>query len=297
MAEAATATTPTEARPEQRDLGDLTVLVRDLHVHYRVYADRRPRMREIVARRGARPGYQEVKAIRGVDLVARQGESIGLIGRNGSGKSTLVQAIAGLLPATRGEVFARSQPSLLGVSAALQQSVSGRRNIVLGGLALGLSRAEIEARVDEIIEWTGLADFIDLPLRTYSSGMRARLHFAIATSVEPEILMIDEALSVGDEVFKQRSKERVADILDNAGTMFLVSHSMSTVKEMCRRVIWLDEGRILMDGDVDEVVAAYQKRFKPDRKKQGKKKQPKKKPEPKPEHDRAPADASREDER
>jgi teichoic acid transport system ATP-binding protein len=263
--------------PEERELGEVTVLARDLHVHYRVYSDRRPTLREVVARRGRRPSYQEVKAVRGVDLVARQGEAIGLIGRNGSGKSTLLQAVAGLLPASEGEVYARSQPSLLGVSAALQRSVSGRRNIILGGLALGLSRQQIDERVDDIIEWTGLEDFIDLPLRTYSSGMRARLHFAISTAVEPEILLIDEALSVGDEVFKERSKERIGDLLDNAGTVFICSHSMSTIKEMCTRVIWLEEGRVEMDGDPKQVISAYKDRYK--LKSKNKKKRKKKKQE------------------
>jgi teichoic acid transport system ATP-binding protein len=244
------------------DLADVTVLARDLHVNYRVYEDRRPRVREIVANRLRRPSYREVRAVQGVDLIARQGESIGLIGRNGSGKSTLLQALAGLLPPTSGEVFAHSQPSILGVSAALQPGVSGRRNILLGGLALGMARTQVEEQMDEIIEWTGLEDFIDLPIRTYSSGMRARLHFAIATAVEPEILLVDEALSVGDEIFKERSQERVNELLEDAGTVFICSHSMSTIKDMCDRVIWLDEGRIEADGDPDEVISAYRKRFK-----------------------------------
>ena len=262
MVEAATAAAAVDQDADERELGDITVLARDLHVTYRVYADRRPSLQELIARRGRRPGYQEVRAVQGVDLVARQGESIGVIGRNGSGKSTLLQAIAGLLPASQGEVYARSQPSLLGVSAALQSSVSGRRNIVLGGLALGMSREEIEERVDEIVEWTGLEDFIDLPLRTYSSGMRARLHFAISTAVEPEILLIDEALSVGDEVFKERSKERIGDLLDDAGTVFICSHSMSTIRDMCTRVIWLESGRIEMDDDPKAVIKAYKQHYK-----------------------------------
>ncbi len=278
MVELATATDAEweEDEPEERELGDVTVLTRDLHVHYRVHTDRRPTLQEVIARRGRRPGYQEVKAVQGVDLIARQGEAIGLIGRNGSGKSTLLQAIAGLLPASEGEVYARSQPALLGVSAALQPSVSGRRNIILGGLALGLSRQEIEARVDEIVEWTGLEEFVDLPLRTYSSGMRARLHFAISTAVEPEILLVDEALSVGDEVFKERSKERVGELLDNAGTVFICSHSMSTIRDMCTRVIWLEAGRVEMDGDAKDVVKAYKRHYQLSSKKKKKKKKKKK---------------------
>jgi teichoic acid transport system ATP-binding protein len=277
VAESATVAAPVEEDPDEVPLGDLTVLARDLHVYYRVYEDRRPRLGEIFARRFRRPGYREVKAVRGIDLEARQGESIGLIGRNGSGKSTLLQAIAGVLPPSQGEVFARSQPSLLGVSAALQKKASGRRNIVLGGLALGMSREEIEARMDEIIEWTGLEDFIDLPIRTYSSGMKARLHFAIATAVEPEILLVDEALSVGDEVFKERSKERIQSLLQGAGTVFVCSHSMGTIMEMCTRVIWLEDGQIHMDGDADEVVSAYKQKYKKNKPKKKKKKKKKNK--------------------
>lgn len=240
-----------------RGLEDATVVLDGVHVTYRVYEDRRPRLREIVAQRGHRPSYREIKAVRGVDLVAHQGESIGLIGHNGSGKSTLMQAVAGLLPVTEGAVYASSQPSLLGVSAALQPNASGRRNIVLGGLALGMTRAEIDERMDEVIRFTGLADSIDLPLRTYSSGMRARLHFAIATSVEPEILLIDEALSVGDESFRRRSGRRIKELRRRAGTIFLVSHSMESIIDTCSRCIWLDHGELRADGHPKEVVAQY----------------------------------------
>jgi teichoic acid transport system ATP-binding protein len=245
-------------RTSQRpDLDDATVVTDHLHVKYRVYEDRRPRLREIVANRLKRPAYREIHAVRGVDLVARRGEAIGLIGRNGSGKSTLLQAIAGLLPPTEGAVYASAQPALLGVSAALQPNASGRRNIILGGLALGLSRDEVVEKVEEVVRFTGLADFIDLPLRTYSSGMRARLHFAIATSVEPEILLIDEALSVGDESFRRRSNKRIKELREKAGTVFLVSHSMESIKEMSGRCLWLEAGELRADGAPADVIAEY----------------------------------------
>jgi teichoic acid transport system ATP-binding protein len=250
--------TATELRPGHDVERRATVVAHDVHVTYRVYEDRRPRMREILASGLRRPSYREIKAVRGVTLTAREGEAIGLIGRNGSGKSSLLQALAGLLPVTGGAVFARSQPSLLGVSAALQPNVSGRRNIVLGGLALGMSRDEVETVLDDTIAFTGLAEFIDLPIRTYSSGMRARLHFAIATMVQPEILLIDEALSVGDQIFRKRSQKRIERLRASAGTVFLVSHSLSTVADMCNRCLWLDGGRLLADGEPDEVIAQYQ---------------------------------------
>jgi teichoic acid transport system ATP-binding protein len=237
---------------------DATVVARDLHVTYRVYEDRRPQLREMFANRGRRPAFREIHAVRGVDFVAREGQSIGIVGRNGSGKSTLLQALAGLLPADDGAVFARSQPSLLGVNAAMKPNASGRRNAILGGLALGLTRDEIEELLPGIIKFTQLEDFIDLPMRTYSSGMRARLLFAIATSVEPDILMIDEALAVGDAIFQKRSRKRIKKLRQNAGTVFLVSHASNVLIDSCNRVLWLERGELIADGDPKDVVEAYE---------------------------------------
>lgn len=237
----------------------LSVRVTDLHVTYRVYEDRRPTLRQLIAR-GFKPRkYREIHAVRGVSLEARQGESIGIIGRNGSGKSTFMQALAGLLPANSGHVYATEPPAILGVNAALQKDLSGRRNILLGGMALGMSRREVEERMDDIIDFAGVRDSIDLPLGTYSSGMRARLHFAIATAVLPDILLIDEALAVGDEDFRIRSEERIKNLTGEAGTVFLVSHSLSSVRDTCTRVIWMDQGRFVRDGDPDSVIEEYKK--------------------------------------
>jgi teichoic acid transport system ATP-binding protein len=172
----------------------------------------------------------------------------------------LLAGIAGLLPVTRGTIYARTRPTLLGVAAALQPALSGRRNIYLGGLALGLARRDIEAREKEIIAFSGLEDFIDLPMRTYSSGMRARLQFSIATAVAPDVLLIDEALAVGDRQFKRRSAKRIDEIRANAGTIFLVSHNLTEIRNSCTRGIWLDHGQMIMDGPVDEVVDAYERR-------------------------------------
>lgn len=239
---------------------DVTVLLNDVHVTYRVHGDNRPKLRELLLRKGtaaAEGNVRSIRAVRGVTLAARQGEAVGLIGMNGSGKSTLLRAVAGLLPPTSGEVLATSQPVLLGVGAALQSNMSGRRNILLGGLALGLSRDEIEARTDDIVQFAGLEEFIDLPLKTYSSGMRARLLFSISTAVRPEILLIDEALAVGDEIFRQRSEARIREMLVDAGTIFVVSHSFASIEDICNRVIWLDRGEVQADGDPDEVIKKY----------------------------------------
>ena len=239
------------------DTSTMSLVTHELHVKYRVYADRRPRLREVVSSGFRRPTYREIHAVKGVSIEAKHGEAIGVIGHNGSGKSTLLMAMAGLLPPTEGAVYASGRPTLLGVSAALRPGVSGRRNIIVGGLALGMTMDEIAARMDDIIEFTGLEEFIDLPIRTYSSGMRARLHFAIATAVRPEILLIDEALATGDEDFRSRSKARISELIDEAGTVFLVSHSLDVVEENCPRSIWLDHGELLMDDDTDAVTAAY----------------------------------------
>ena len=234
------------------------VVVDDVHVKYRVFSSgkaiRRQKQRRIASGRNVRI----VHALKGVSFVAYENESIGVIGPNGSGKSTLMRTMTGLTPPASGAVYASSRPNLLGVGAALIPDLSGERNIMLGGLALGLSPDEVDDLRDEIIEFSGLRKFIDLPMRTYSSGMQARLKFAIATVKQHEILIVDEALSVGDKRFRKRSEDRIREIRDNAGTVFLVSHSMGSIRDTCSRTIWLEEGVMIMDGDTDEVVTAYE---------------------------------------
>jgi teichoic acid transport system ATP-binding protein len=247
-------------RPTGR--GEFSVVADDVHVTYYVYEDRRASLRRMVAERTRPRPARAIHAVQGVSFTAKPGEVIGVIGPNGSGKSTLMQALAGLLPVTGGAVYARSDPSLLGVGAVLQPNVSGRRNIILGGLALGLSRKQVEEHYDGVVEFSGLGDFIDLPLRTYSSGMRARLHFSIATAVVPDILLIDEALAVGDEDFKGRSESRIAEMRQQAGTIFLVSHSLGSIKQTCTRALWMQNGELVADGRPGEVADAYQKEAK-----------------------------------
>lgn len=169
-----------------------------------------------------------------------------------------MRAIVGLTPTSQGAIYAASRPSMLGVGAALIKDLSGDRNVILGGLALGLTREEIEAKYDEIVDFSGIRDFIDLPMRTYSSGMTARLKFAIATARDHEILIVDEALAVGDKGFRDRSEARIREIRDNAGTVFLVSHSMRSIRDTCNRVIWINKGVLMMDGTPDEVIPEYE---------------------------------------
>ena len=238
--------------------GGPAVVVDGLSVTYRVYEDRKPTLRRTVAARFRPRPYRAIRAVRDVSVVVGRGEAIGVLGRNGSGKSTLLRAIAGLLPPDAGAVHARTPPLLLGVAAALQPNLSGRQNVLLGGTALGLRRRELAGRTEEIIAFAGLEDFADVPLRAYSSGMQARLQFAIATAVRPEVLLVDEALAVGDAEFQRRSATRIRELLGDAGTVFLVSHSLPTVREICSRALWLDKGRLVLDGPVDEVAGAYE---------------------------------------
>jgi teichoic acid transport system ATP-binding protein len=210
-----------------------------------------------ILKRQDRPTIREVHAVKNVSFTAYKGDAIGLIGRNGSGKSTLLRAIAGLLPPASGAIYTGGQPSLLGVNAAMMNDLTGDRNVVLGCLAMGMSLAEIEERYDSIVEFSGIGDFIDLPMSTYSSGMSARLKFAIASAKTHDILLVDEALATGDAEFRIRSEQKIKDLRGEAGTVFLVSHSLDVVLDTCNRAIWLDKGILRMDGDVKEVVEAY----------------------------------------
>ncbi len=236
-----------------------TVVVSDVEVEYRVYATgrRTEEASRLLRRRSALRRTQVVHALRGVSLTAHEGEALGIIGSNGSGKSTLMRVIAGLTRPTRGTVRAAGDPALLGVGAALLKDLSGERNVVLGGLALGMTRAEVAERYDSIVEFAGIGDFLELPMRTYSSGMSARLRFAIAAARTSSVLLIDEALAVGDAQFARRSEARIAELRAQAGTVVLVSHQLGSITATCDRVLWLDRGLVRMDGPTDEVVAAY----------------------------------------
>jgi teichoic acid transport system ATP-binding protein len=211
---------------------------------------------------GKRPsGIREVHAVKGVSFTAWEGEAIGLIGSNGSGKSTLLRTIAGLLPTDRGAVYTSGQPTMLGVNAALISDLSGERNVMLGCLAMGMTRAQVRERVDGIIEFSGInerGEFSTLPMRTYSSGMAARLRFSIAASKSHDVLLIDEALATGDAHFRRRSEARVRELRDTAGTVFLVSHQIGSIRTTCERTIWLESGVIRLDGPTDEVVPEYE---------------------------------------
>ncbi|MGO2776028.1 Teichoic acid export ATP-binding protein TagH [Corynebacterium casei] len=200
-----------------------------------------------------------VHALKGVNFVAEQGESIGVLGRNGSGKSTLMRLIAGKEAPTDGQIFVSSAPTLLNVSAALQPRLSGLENIRLGLLAQGLSPKDIPPLSEDIQDFADIGDAVNRPMNTYSSGMGARLKFAISTSVKREVLLIDEALATGDAAFTKKAQDRMSGFLSDSGTIFLVSHAMATIKNICSRAIWLNDGEIIADGPAPEVTQLYNK--------------------------------------
>ena len=235
----------------------LTVVAHRVRMRYKApRTDREPR-KGLLGKVMPRKSMVSVSAVRGVDLTVREGEFVGIIGRNGSGKSTLLRMLAGVEPPTSGSIYTSARPQLLGVSAALMGDLTGAENIKLGFLALGMSPAEAEGRFPQAAELSALGDAVDRPMRTYSSGMSARLKFAISVMANPKILMIDEALSTGDATFSKRSAAKMDELLENAGTVFMVNHAPRTIEDICSRVIWMEKGRVVLDGDTKQVSAMY----------------------------------------
>jgi teichoic acid transport system ATP-binding protein len=251
------------AEPLEKTAADPMVVVDNLHVVYRVFGSKSDKGTAATAlwrmlRRQRRPSVREVHAIRGVSFVANRGDAVGVIGRNGSGKSTLLRAIAGLLPPERGAVYTTGHASLLGVNAALLDDLTGERNVVVCGLAMGMTPREVKDKYQSIVDFSGVGDFINLPMRAYSTGMGSRLRFAIASARSHEVLLIDEALVTGDAEFRVRSRQRIEELRAQAGTVFIVAHSMAQIEETCNRVIWLEKGQIVQAGDdVPAIIDAY----------------------------------------
>jgi teichoic acid transport system ATP-binding protein len=232
------------------------VVVDDVHVIYKVFGTGR-KASKVNGKIAKKTRMREVHAVKGVSFVVHEGETIGIVGSNGSGKSSLMRAIAGLYPCTKGAVYTFGKPTMLGVGAALLPNLSGEKNIILGGLAMGYEKKEIQKASKSIIDFSGLKDFIDLPMRTYSQGMSARLRFSIAASKKHDILIIDEALAVGDRQFRLKAEEKIRQMRKDAGTVFLVSHNMKSIQETCNRVLWIEKGELKMDGEPKAVCDAF----------------------------------------
>ncbi|MGP5208948.1 ABC transporter ATP-binding protein [Corynebacterium casei] len=235
-----------------RSSSDPTVVAREISKQFRVNM-KGHRKKSSLQRRAA------VQALQKLSFATYAGESIGVLGRNGSGKSTLMSLLAGNVAPTTGEIYVRERPTLLSVGAALKKDLTGLENARLGLLAQGFSKAQADEKYREVAEWAEIDDAIYRPYDTYSSGMKARLKFSIATAGFPTILLVDEALATGDAAFNRKAKDRMGEFLDNAGTVFIVSHSASTIRSHCNRAMWLNEGELLADGDVADTSSTYRR--------------------------------------
>ncbi len=238
---------------------EAVALLQDVSVRYRAPEERIGTLKEYAIRQLQRQvRLKEFWALRNVNLEIRHGEIFGIIGRNGAGKSTLLKVISRVLVPTHGRVWIKGKVApLLELGAGFHPELTGRENIFLNGTLLGHARREVEAHLGEIIEFAELGAFIEAPLRTYSSGMVGRLGFAVATSWQPEILILDEVMSVGDEAFRRKCQSRMQDFRNQGTTTLLVTHDMITLEALCSRAAWLEQGEIRITGNVGDVIAAY----------------------------------------
>ncbi|MDR1119103.1 MAG: ABC transporter ATP-binding protein [Bifidobacteriaceae bacterium] len=237
------------------------VSVQDVSITYRTTFERVPTLRSAIVRlgRGER-AVREVRALQELTFDVPVGTSLGIIGANGAGKSTLMRAVAGVLAPSSGRIEVRGRiSSLLALGVGFNSKLTGRENVVLGGLAQGMTRAQVAERAQQIAEFADIGEFMDMPLTTYSSGMAARLAFAVGVHMDPDILMIDEALSAGDAAFRVKAAAKMEELMTSARAMFLVSHALGTIKEMCNDCIWLHKGKLMLHATPEACVKAYTK--------------------------------------
>lgn len=233
------------------------VIVDDVSKHFRLYHDRNQSLKATILNRG-RGRYEEFWALRDVSFEIEQGETFGLIGENGSGKSTLLKCLAQILRPDKGRIHVEGRMSaLLELGAGFHPELSGRENIYLNASILGMTTKEVDARFDEIVDFAGLERFIDTPVKNYSSGMYVRLGFSVAVQADPDVLMIDEVLAVGDESFQRKCNERLSELRNSGTTIVVVSHSLGTLRNICDRVAWLEHGDLRGVGDTSEMIDRY----------------------------------------
>ncbi|WP_245837432.1 ABC transporter ATP-binding protein [Methanobacterium bryantii] len=241
---------------------DKTVIkVKDVGMEFNLSQEKVDNLKEYVIKLLKRELlFQEFWALKSISFEVKKGDRVGIIGLNGAGKSTLLKIISGVMKPTEGSVKIKGKiVPLLELGAGFDSNYTGRENIFLNGAMLGYTKEFLEEKFDEIVEFSEIGKFIDVPLKNYSSGMRARLGFSIATLMEPEILILDEVLSVGDAKFKKKSEKRIMSLFDKGVTVLFVSHSIHQVKRLCNKAIWLEKGKLIMQGDVEEVCEAYSK--------------------------------------
>ncbi len=234
--------------------------VNDVTMRFHMNTDKILSLKEFVTRKlSGKITYEDFTALDHVSFEVKKGETLGLIGRNGAGKSTMLKVISGILKPTEGSVKVEgSVVPMLELGSGFDFDLTGRENILLNGAILGYSEEFLNAKYDEIVAFSELGQFIEVPIRNYSSGMLARLAFSIATVVEPEVLIVDEILSVGDAAFQEKSKARMLELMGGGTTVLFVSHSIGQIREMCSKVIWLERGRVKMYGGAEEVCEAYE---------------------------------------
>ncbi|HKY65495.1 MAG TPA: ABC transporter ATP-binding protein [Acidimicrobiales bacterium] len=232
--------------------------VDDVAKRFRLVHERNSTLKAMIFSGFKRTVHEEFWALNGVSFDVAEGQTYGLIGHNGSGKSTLLKCMARIYRPSRGSITTRGKVSaLLELGAGFHPELSGRENVYLNGSILGMSKREVDKRFDGIVEFAGLEQFIDTPVKNYSSGMFVRLGFSVAITVEPDVLLVDEVLAVGDESFQQRCMEKFADLRASGRTVVIVSHSLDTVRSMCDRAAWLDHGTLQKEGQAHDVVSAY----------------------------------------
>jgi ABC-type polysaccharide/polyol phosphate transport system ATPase subunit len=253
---------------EKEKTADVAISVRDLSITYRTSFESAPTLKSTLARLGRRNKLvKTVDAIKNISFEIPHGTVLGVVGHNGAGKSTLLRAIAGIMPPSSGEIMVHGDVSaLLSLAAGFNSALSAPENVLLAGLAAGMTRDEVLERVDEIIAFAEIEDFRDMPIKTYSSGMASRLAFSAAVHMKPDILLIDEALSAGDARFKVKAQKKMRELMDSARTMVVVSHGSNTIKDLCSDAIWLDHGNLMLHGEVNTVVNEYLDFMKVERK-------------------------------
>ncbi len=238
---------------------EYSIRVKDVHKSFKVYYDRSYSLKETLLFKNRRR-FEERQVLKGISFDVKKGEAIGLVGHNGCGKSTMLKLLTRIMYPDRGSIEIKGRvSSLIELGAGFDGNLTARENIYLNGAILGYSKEFLDDKFDEIVEFSELKDFLDVPVKNFSSGMTAKLAFSIATIVNPEILIVDEILSVGDIKFQEKSKKKMMEMIKGGTTVLYVSHSLQSIKELCTKVVWLEHGKVVKMGDTNKICDAYYK--------------------------------------